>query len=179
MNNIYFEREQVSYVTPGVIISVITFFFLVVLCIAAYGSHHDIAWLILAAVFFIYPLLLFLLRVKYLRYDRDTLFSINLEKHELVYEHKNRHIVFLSTNIEEWICYQYGERYCTYIDILELRLKNGEIIYIHGGVKQICRALKLFRSQLGIPNKDYQYNNWKFLFNHTRKFLHRTDKETI
>lgn len=172
MNNICFERKHVPLVTSGIVISILKAFFIFGICIAAYVAHPNMAWLLfLAAYFLIYPILLLLLRLKYLRFDRDAQFSIDLEKQELVYEHKNKHVVFHSTDIEEWIYYKYGELYFTYIDILELRLKNGEVIYIHGGMKQICRTLKRFRSQLGMPEEEYRYNNWKFLFNHIRMTL--------
>ena len=90
---------------------------------------------------------------------------------EFTYIHRDKVHTFDSIDVEKWMYHVYGTTLTDYIQIITLRLKNGEEIFITSGIGDI-EKLNYFmdrnRTKLSLPKEEIGYSI-KYLYEYIEK----------
>ena len=163
--------QETSYMTFGIFKSVLLLWIFGGLCIDLYFSHpHIIAW-VFAAFLITYPIPFMYYRWKLFEYNKHSSLSINLASGKYTYIHRDKVHTFDSIDVEEWMYHVYGTTLTDYVQIITLRLKNGEEIFITSGIGDI-EKLSYFmnknRAKLSLPEEEIVYS-LKYLYEYIEK----------
>lgn len=166
-----FSPQQTSYITLGIFKSVLLSWIFGGLCIDLYFSHpHILAW-VFAAFLITYPIPFMYYRWKLFEYNKYSSLSINLGSREFTYIHRDKVHTFDSADIEEWVWHVYGTTLTDYIQIITLRLKNGEEIFITSGIGDV-EKLRYFmcrnRVKLCLPEEEVGYS-LRYLYDYIKR----------
>ena len=158
----YFSQKDVSIVNYDIIVHFAGTWSLAGMMIYAYFIHHQILLLLLAALLICFPPGYKYLYYKWLlfKYDKTTSLSIDFENRLFIYSHDNKVISFTSSDIERWSWNEYGPFLflCKFIQIIELRLKDGTIITLSNGIdNHIIGFFMENREVLSLPYGEQAY----------------------
>ena len=99
-----------------------------------------------------------------LKYDKDSIFTIDTAQQLFSYVRKEKAITFTPNDIDKWWRYKSDPGLAEFLRIIEIRLKNGEHIIISSGIEEAADLLYYHSEELGFPKEylaDGQYERYK------------------
>lgn len=171
LKNVYeFSSADVKLLPPGIVVNVLVFWLLggVMIYTGIFNNHGIplILVLILAAYFMISVsgLKYIYYRWLMLKYDKKSALIIDTTCYVFTYMNKEKTISFSPCDIDQWWMYECGPVFAKYVEILEIKLKNGEHIVISTGIGNAVRFIYYHSEELGFPKEylaDGQYERYK------------------
>lgn len=158
-------NQTTSFITFSIAKVIVESLVLCGLCISAYLSRPHIIILIIVGLIVIFITTQLYFRKKFFTYDNLSSISINLEEKLFRFKHKDKIIEFKSNDIAEWWSYEYGTRFTSFVEITEIKLKNGEKIYAHGGLGDFYHFVRRNKEKLDMPEENISYS-FGYLFAH-------------
>ena len=126
--------------------------------------HQQMFGLFIAAIFIFFPPGYISLYYRWLsfKFNSSTKLSIDTEHYIFSYKHKEKLITFHSNDVEKWWTYEYGP-FCTpFVEIVEIRLKNGEKVIISSGLKDAVSFICYNSDNLGLPEQHHMKTHEKY-----------------
>ncbi len=156
-NSYTFSRTEASYVNYDMISHFVIYWPLLGLGPYIAISHPNVYTMLLCVL----TCLLLLsscicLRNRWLlfKYEEDTTLSINIKQRSLIYKHNDRIVGFSINDIVEWYWNKYHiDVRHTYAEIVEMRLKNGEVIVVSNGIGPVLNFFLENWKDLGMPEE--------------------------
>ena len=117
--------------------------------------HQQMFGLFIAAIFLFYPPGYRALYYRWLslKFNKTTELAIDTEHYIFSYKHKEKLITFQSSDVEKWWTYEFGPFPTPFVEILEIRLKNGEKVIISSGLKDAVSFICSNSNHLGLPEQ--------------------------
>ena len=177
-NKYLFRNTNAFFITRGILSSIVIFYFLGGLCVSAYCSNPHVVILLFAIFWILYPLPLLYCRWFFLKSDRDSTLSVDLETKQMIYKKNVNEFVFYSNDICKWSSYECGTRFISFVEITELTLNTGIKIYIHGGIGNVNYFLRRNKTVLCLPDEEIKHGI-KYIYTHLKelKRVNRSSRE--
>ncbi len=150
-----FSSKDTHFINYQVIIHFVLYIFMGGVIVIASCIHQQMLGLLLAAIFIFYPPDYISLYYRWLSFKSNsgTQLLIDTEHNIFSYKHKELLITFHSNDVEKWWTYEYGP-FCTpFIEIVEIRLKNGEKVVISSVLKNATSFICYNSDCLGLPEQ--------------------------
>jgi len=93
------------------------------------------------------------------RYNRTTIFSVDMEQKLFTYKHNEEETTFSSKDVEKWSMGEYRTWNTTFVGIVRIKLKNGKVIEISSGIGDVKGFLQEHWKQLDLPKGTYRYGD--------------------
>lgn len=139
-NTYYFSRSETSFIDVPIIINIALYWFTggvtTYICIV----HPSVLLALCAAFFFLCPFIDGYLkyRKQIFQLEENTTLTIDTLQKEFSYTHENRNITFKSEDVDKWYWREYDcYIHTTFVEIVEIRLKNGKKIIISNGIGNV------------------------------------------
>lgn len=132
----------------------------------AYCIHQQLLILLFALCLLLFPTGYKYLYYRWLmfKHNKSAEFIVDTENGHFVYKRLDEVITFKFSDVDKWFCKEYGPFLflCTYVEIIEIRLKNGKKVTISSGVntKSLIYHLTSNYKQWGLPpqQEGYRYD---------------------
>lgn len=156
---------------------------LMLACIGKYTYSHyqQYFYVLLIFIIFLFAILMaYPSSYKYIyyrwivfKYNRTTIFSVDMERKSFTYMHDDEEISFAADDVEKWSWGCYVRMNTIFIKIVRIRLKNGKKIEISSGIGDVDKFLQENWEQLGIPKGTYRYgDDFKSLQSYIKRINH-------
>ena len=136
----YFSRTKTSFIDVQIIIHYALRWFTGGVFTYVFIIHPNVLFALGAAFFFLNPFEYEYLKYRKLifRLEENTTLTIDTLQKEFSYTHENRNITFKSEDVDKWYWREYDfYMQATFVEIVEIRLKNGKKIIISNGIGNV------------------------------------------
>lgn len=150
-----FSSKDARFINYQVILHFVPYLSLGIMFIVVSFIYQQMFVLLIAAFFLFYPPGYKALYYRWLsfRFNKATELSIDTEHYIFSYKHKEKLITFHSNDVEKWWTYEFGP-FCTpFVEIVEIRLRNGENVIISSGLKDAVSFICYNSDNLGLPEQ--------------------------
>lgn len=150
-----FSSTDTRFINYQVILHFVPYLSFGVMFIVVSFIQQQMFVLLIAAFFLFYPPGYKSLYYRWLsfRFNKTTELSIDTEHLIFSYKHKEKLITFHSNDVEKWWTYEFGP-FCTpFVEIVEIRLRNGEKVIISSGLKDAVSFICSNSNHLGLPEQ--------------------------
>ena len=168
-----FNQDNVPFITVSIAIHILIFWafggiilYTYILSPPQHISPQHIVGLFIAVYFILEPITwkYIYYRLKLFQYNKHTSFSIDTERKVFTYMHGSKVLSFNSDDIEKWWGFEGGPYMSTFVELIEIHLKNGESVVISTGLENAVDFIYYHKDELELPDeylKDGKYERSK------------------